>query len=286
MPGPLQNQDPKKGGPPQLEEHFQPSREDSNACEYCIVCLCWVLIILTVPFSLCVCFRSIQEYQRAVVLRLGRLKERKAQGPGLVFFIPCTDEFYVVDLRVSSFDIAPQEVLTKDSVSIQVDAVIYYRVVAPVTAVCNVTDYRNSSLLLALTALRTVLGQFRLSEILEHREQIADRVENHIGPTASDWGVYVENVEIKDVQLPKDMQRAMAAEAEAQREANAKVIAAQGEKDASVALQQAAKNMESSPGALQLRYLQTLNVVAAENNSTIVFPIPLDFLQFVRNRGR
>ncbi len=179
-----------------MEESFKPSREEANMCEFVIIGLSYFLIGITLPFSLCVCFRPIQEYQRAVVLRLGRLKGKKALGPGLVFFIPCTDEFYVVDMRVSSFDIDPQEILTKDSVSVQVDAVIYYRVVSPVTAVCNVSNYTRSSLLLALTALRTVLGQFQLAEILSEREAIASKVEEHIGGTAKDWGVYVSGKQL------------------------------------------------------------------------------------------
>jgi len=237
------------------------------------------LVVLTFPFSLCVCFKSVQEYQRIVILRLGRLKERKALGPGLVFILPCIDETYTVEMRTCSLDIEPQEVLTKDSVSVTVDAALFYRVVAPVTAVCNVRNYINSSLLLALTGLRTVLGQFRLKDILKDREGIAHQLEQHIAPSMRDWGVYVENVEIKDVRLPHGMQRSMAAEAEASREANAKVIAAEGEKNASVLLKQAAENISLQPAALQLRYLQTLNVIAAEKNSTIVFPLPLDILR-------
>ncbi len=176
-------------------------------------------------------------------------------GPGLIFIMPCTDQVATVDMRVSSLEIRPQEILTKDSVTVKVDAVIYYRVVAPVKAICNVRKYIRSSRLLALTALRTVLGQFQLAEILTEPEAIAQQVERHIEEHAKDWGVNIEHVKIKDVKLPKDMQRSMAAEAEASREANAKVIAAEGEKNASIALRDAAKMIENTPGALQLRYL-------------------------------
>ncbi len=273
-----------EGGPVQVEETFKAAPKEENFCEEIIIIMSWCLVILTMPFSLCFCFQSVQEYQRAVVLRLGRLKGRKALGPGLIFVLPCTDEYYFINMRVTTMDLQPQEILTKDSVSVLVDAVVYYRVVAPCTAVCNVSNYIHSVQLLALTSLRSVLGRFTLAGILSEREVIAKEIEEDIEADCRNWGIVIENVEIKDVKLPPEMQRSMAVEAEAQREANAKVIAAKGEKEASKILTEAAQTMERSTGALQLRYLQTLNIVAAENNSTIVFPIPLDFFNFLRRK--
>jgi len=158
-------------------EVFKPAREEHNLIENIIIFSCWALVVLTFPFSLCVCFQSVQEYQRIVILRLGRLSGRKALGPGLIFILPCIDEARTVEMRTCSLDIQPQELLTKDSVSVQVDAVFFYRVDAPVTAVCNVRDYVHSSYLMALTGLRTVLGQFTLAEILQDREGVANKLE-------------------------------------------------------------------------------------------------------------
>ncbi len=265
-------------------EAFEASSENGNFCEELIIIMSWVLVCVTMPFSLCWCYQSVQEYQRAVVLRLGRLKGKKALGPGMVFILPCTDEYYLVNMRVTTMDLEPQEILTKDSVSVLVDAVVYYKVIGPCTAVCNVTNYVHSVRLLALTALRNVLGNFTLAGLLAERTAIAEEIESNIEDSCRDWGIDIENVDIKDVKLPTEMQRSLAVEAEAQREANAKVIAAQGEKKASKILMEAAKTMEKSPGALQLRYLQTLNIVAAENNSTVVFPMPIDFISFFKKK--
>ncbi len=263
-------------------EHFQAASGEGNLCEAVLISLSWLMVCVTLPFSLCWCFQSVQEYQRAVVLRLGRLKGRQALGPGMVFILPCTDEYYLVNMRVTTMDLEQQEVLTSDSVSVMVDAVLYYKVVAPCTAVCNVTNYIHSVRLLALTALRNVLGQYTLAGLLAKREDISGWIKSNILEDTIKWGIDIESVEIKDIRLPTDMKRSMAIEAEAQREANAKVIAAQGEKKASAILTEAAKTMQESPGAIQLRYMQTLNIIAAERNSTIIFPIPLDFLSFFK----
>ncbi len=261
-------------------ETFQAAQGEENLFEAMIICMSWLMVCVTLPFSLCWCYQSVQEYQRAVVLRLGRLKGKKALGPGMVFILPCTDEYYLVNMRVTTMDLEQQEVLTSDSVSVMVDAVVYYKVVGPCTAVCNVTNYIHSVRLLALTSLRNVLGQYTLSGLLAKREEIAGWIKTNILNDTMKWGIDIENVEIKDIRLPQDMKRSMAIEAEAQREANAKVIAAQGEQQASAILTEAAKTMQESPGAIQLRYMQTLNIIAAEKNSTIIFPIPLDFLSF------
>ncbi|XP_063233718.1 band 7 protein AGAP004871-like isoform X4 [Bacillus rossius redtenbacheri] len=237
-----------------------------------------LLLIMTFPFSLCVCFKVVQEYERAVIFRLGRLRKGGARGPGIFFVLPCIDTYCKVDLRTVSFDVPPQEVLTKDSVTVTVDAVVYYRVSEPLGAVVKVNNYSHSTRLLAATTLRNVLGTRNLSEILSEREAISHTMQSSLDEATDPWGVKVERVEIKDVRLPVQLQRAMAAEAEAAREARAKVIAAEGEMKASRALKEASDVMAESPAALQLRYLQTLNTISAEKNSTIIFPLPMDIL--------
>ncbi|CAF1002539.1 unnamed protein product [Adineta steineri] len=231
------------------------SHEDYSLglCGYILLILSYAIICLTFPFSLTVCLKVVQEYERAVMFRLGRILGG-AKGPGLFIIIPCVDAYTKVDLRTITFDVPPQEILTKDSVTVAVDAVVYFRVFDPVISITNVEDAPKSTQLLAATSLRNVLG-------------------------TEGWGVRVERVEVKDVRLPVQLQRAMAAEAEAAREARAKVIAAEGEQKASRALKDAADVIMQSPTALQLRYLQTLTTIASEKNSTIVFPIPIELMQ-------
>ncbi|XP_050501938.1 band 7 protein AGAP004871-like isoform X3 [Diabrotica virgifera virgifera] len=239
-----------------------------------------VLLIVTLPFSLFWCFKVVQEYERAVIFRLGRVRRGGARGPGIFFVLPCMDSFATVDLRTISFDVPPQEALTKDSVTVTVDAVVYYRIQDPLNAVVKVTNYSNSTRLLAMTTLRNILGTRNLAEILSDREAISHAMQTSLDVATDPWGVKVERVEIKDVSLPQQLQRAMAAEAEASREARAKVIAAEGEMKASRALREASDVINESPVALQLRYLQTLNNISAEKNSTIVFPLPIDLISY------
>lgn len=220
-----------------------------------------------------------QEYERAVIFRLGRVTKGGARGPGIFFIIPCIDTYTKVDLRTVSFDVPPQEILSKDSVTVAVDAVVYYRISNATIAITNVEDYGRSTRLLAATTLRNVLGTKNLSEILSERENISHMIQATLDEATDPWGVKVERVEVKDVRLPVQMQRSMAAEAEAARDARAKVIAAEGEQKASRALKEAADVMADSPAALQLRYLQTLSSIAAEKNSTIVFPIPMELFR-------
>lgn len=256
--------------------------DTDSTCGSCVSTLIMfmslILIICTFPFSICMCIRMVQEYERAVIFRLGRIKRGGAVGPGLFFIIPCTDQISVCDLRVVSFDVPPQEILTKDSVTVAVDAVVYYKIQEPMSAVCNVADYSSSTKLLASTTLRNILGTKNLSEILSDREQIAMDILSHLDHATDPWGIKVERVEVKDVRLPQQLQRAMAAEAEASREARAKVIAAEGEQKAARALKEASDIISESPTALQLRYLQTLNNISAEKNSTIIFPLPIELL--------
>ncbi|XP_075226722.1 band 7 protein AGAP004871-like isoform X3 [Lycorma delicatula] len=237
-----------------------------------------ILLVVTFPISIFMSFKVVQEYERAVIFRLGRVRAGGARGPGIFFILPCIDTYCKVDLRTVSFDVPPQEVLTKDSVTVTVDAVVYYKIKAPMDAVNNVTNYGHSTRLLAATTLRNVLGTRNLAEILSERETISHTMQTTLDEATDPWGVKVERVEIKDVRLPVQMQRAMAAEAEAAREARAKVIAAEGEMKASRSLKEASDVIAESPAALQLRYLQTLNTISAEKNSTIIFPLPLDII--------
>merc|ERR1711994_124549 len=262
-------------------EHL-PRDDDDDGCGSCVGTLIWIismiLIICTFPFSLCVTVKMVQEYQRAVIFRLGRVKRGGAVGPGLFFIIPCMDSIQVVDLRTVTFDVPPQEILTKDSVTVAVDAVVYYKIQNPMSAVCNVTNASQSIRLLASTTLRNTLGTKTLQEILADREDIAMTILSSLDSATDPWGIKVERVEVKDVRLPQQLQRAMAAEAEATRQARAKVIEAEGEQKASRALKEASDIISSSDAALQLRYLQTLSQIAAERNSTIVFPLPIELL--------
>merc|ERR1711962_726770 len=249
--------------------------EDTSYCGSCVSTVIFIfsalLICLTFPFSLCVCIKMVQEYERAVIFRLGRVKKGGAQGPGLFFIIPCMDTIVVTDLRTVTFDVPPQEILSKDSVTVAVDAVVYYKIGDPMAAVCNVQDSAKSTRLLASTTLRNILGTKTLAEILSDREVIGENLLTQLDTATDPWGIEVERVEIKDVRLPQQLQRAMAAEAEAARDARAKVIAAEGE-------QKASDILSDSPAALQLRYLQTLTNISAEKNSTIIFPLPIDML--------
>ena len=217
--------------------------------------------------------RILYEYQRGVVFRLGKLV--RAKGPGLVFLVPFgVDRMRKMDLRIIALDIAPQDTITKDNVSVTVNAVVYFRVADPSKAVVEIEDYYFATSQLAQTTLRSVIGQSELDELLAERERINDIVREIIDAGTDAWGIEVTGVEIKDIGLPKEMKRAMARQAEAER--RAKVISAEGEYQASRRLAQAADIIQKHPAALQLRFLQTVVEVAAENNSTTLFPIPID----------
>ncbi|CAG2102897.1 unnamed protein product [Medioppia subpectinata] len=252
---------------------------DNGICALLLTMISIFFIVITFPISLIFCIKVVKEYERAVIFRLGRLVKGGAKGPGLFFIIPCIDNYRCVDLRTVSFNVPPQEILSKDSVTVKVDAVVYYRISNATIAICNVEDYSKSTRLLAATSLRNILGTKNLSDILADRESISHNMQTTLDEATHPWGVKVERVEIKDVGLPVQLQRSMAAEAEATRDARAKVIAAQGEQNAARALKEAAEVISESPAALQLRYLQTLNSIAAEKNSTIVFPIPMELFR-------
>ncbi|XP_059685046.1 stomatin [Gavia stellata] len=253
--------------------------------ERILVFISFFFTVITFPISIWMCIKIIKEYERAIVFRLGRIRKGGAKGPGLVFILPCTDSFIKVDMRTISFDIPPQEILTKDSVTVNVDGVVYYQVQNAIDAVKNISNADSATRLLAQTTLRNVLGTKNLSQILSDRKEIAHGMQDMLADATKPWGVKVERVEIKDVKLPVQLQRAMAAEAEATREARAKVIAAEGEMNASRALKEASIVFTESPAALQLRYLQTLTTIAAEN-STIVFPLPINMLQGIMGANR
>jgi len=250
-----------------------------------ILGLSYLAAFIAFPFGAC-CYivKMVTEYERAVVFRLGRLQGGGAKGPGLFCILPCTDTFRLVDLRTKSFNVPPQEILTKDSVTIKVDAVVYYRVQEPQKSVANVKDSDGATQMLAQTTLRNILGTKTLQQVLSDRKVISSGMQSILDESADRWGIKVERVEIKDVSLPTQLQRAMAAEAEADREAKAKVIAADGEMKAARKLKEAADEMSKNSNSMQLRYLQTLTSISAEQNSTIVFPIPIDLMRGLANK--
>ncbi len=229
--------------------------------------------------------RVLYEYERGVVFRLGKL--RRARGPGLIFLVPFgVERMRKMDLRIVALDIAPQDTITKDNVSVKVNAVVYFRVSDPTRAVVEIEDYYFATSQLAQTTLRSVIGQSELDELLAEREQINEIVRSIIDEGTDAWGIEVTGVEIKDIDLPHEMKRAMAKQAEAERERRGKVIAAEGEFQASRQLAAAAKVIQEYPVALQLRFLQTAVEVAAENNSTTLFPIPIDLFSHLTSGKR
>ena len=235
------------------------------------------LIVLAVLF-LASAIRVLNEYERGVVFRLGRVMSR-AKGPGLIIIIPVVDRLVKISLRLVAMDVPPQDVITRDNVSVKVNAVIYFRVMDSIKAVVEVENYLYATSQLAQTTLRSVCGQAELDELLSDREKINTELQEILDKHTDPWGVKVTTVEVKHIDLPQDMQRAMARQAEAERERRAKVINAEGEHQAAARLAQAAEIIAEHPMALQLRYLQTLREVSAENNSTTLFPIPIDLFK-------
>jgi len=233
------------------------------------------LLLLTVVVR---SFRVVKEYERGVLFRLGRIDPRNLKGPGLRIVWPVIDRLLKVDMRTVTHDVPSQEVITKDNVTIRVNAVVYFNVMNPVDAVIKIADHFSATSLYAQTSLRNILGQQELDEILAHREKIGQSLQQIIDKATDAWGVKVSAVEIKDIELPDEMRRAMAKQAEAERERRAKVIAAEGEHQASQKLHEAAQILEQTSTALQLRYLQTLVEIGVEKNTTIVFPLPIDLM--------
>ena len=237
-----------------------------------------VIIVLIVVGKLT--FNVLPEYERSVIFRLGRLSRGVigGNGPGLVVIVPFIDRLTRVSLRTITMDVPPQDIITKDNVTVKVNAVIYFRVVDPERAIVQVEDYLYATSMMAQTTLRSVLGQSQLDDLLSKREQINSDLQRIIDQQTEPWGVKVSAVEVKNVDLPQEMQRAIARQAEAERERRAKVIHAEGEFEASQRLADAADVISRNPAALQLRYLQTLVEISAEKNSTTIFPIPIDTL--------
>jgi regulator of protease activity HflC (stomatin/prohibitin superfamily) len=237
----------------------------------------WVgIIILVILIIVPMTVKIVQEYERGVIFRLGRLIG--AKGPGFFLIIPFFDRMVKVDLRTVTMDVPPQDVITKDNVTVKVNAVVYFRVVDPESSVVKVLDHIRATSLISQTTLRNVLGQSELDELLSQREALNIKLQQIIDEQTDPWGVKVSIVEIKDVELPETMRRSMAAQAEAERERRAKIIHAEGELQASEKLAQAGAIISREPTTLQLRYLQTLTEIASEKNSTIIFPLPMDLL--------
>jgi len=236
-----------------------------------------IIIITFVVLLMASAIRILREYERAVIFRLGRLIRQK--GPGLIFLIPVVDRMVRVSLRTIVMDVPEQDVITQDNVSLKVNAVVYFRVLYAEKAIVEVEKYLEATSQLSQTTLRSVLGQSQLDEILAERDKINAKLQQIIDKQTEPWGIKVSNVEVKHVDLPIEMKRAMAKQAEAERERRAKIIHAEGEFQASEKLRDAAKNIAVEPTALQLRFLQTLTEVASEKNSTTIFPIPIDLVK-------
>jgi regulator of protease activity HflC (stomatin/prohibitin superfamily) len=237
-----------------------------------------IVAVVVVGFLLMNAIRILPEYERGVVFRLGRLRGYD-YGPGLFFLIPVVDRMVRVSLRTVVFDVPPQDVITKDNVSIKVNAVVYFRAVNPRQAIVEVENYHYATSQLAQTTLRSVLGQVELDELLAKREKINHELQSILDTQTDPWGIKVSAVEVKHVDLPVEMQRAMAKQAEAEREKRAKIIHAEGEFQAATQLSKAADEIGKNPVTIQLRYLQTLTEIAAEKNSTLVFPLPIELLR-------
>jgi regulator of protease activity HflC (stomatin/prohibitin superfamily) len=247
-----------------------------------IPCLGFIGIILLFLFFSAV--KIVQEYERGVIFRLGRFVG--ARGPGLFFIVPFIDRMVKVDLRTVTLDVPAQECITRDNVTLKVNAVVYFRVLDPGKAIIQVEDYRRATWLIAQTTLRNVIGQSELDDLLAHREKVNEQLQQIIDEQTEPWGIKVSIVEVKDVELPQTMQRAMAKQAEAEREKRAKIIHAEGEFSAAQQLAEAAQVIASQPATIQLRYLQTLTEIAVEKNSTIIFPVPIDMLANLSNLVR
>jgi len=246
-----------------------------------------IVILLFLVFVLSSAIRILREYERGVVFRLGRLVS--VRGPGLILLIPVIDKMVKVSLRTVVMDVPPQDIITEDNVSIKVNAVVYFRVLQPQKAIVEVENYLVATSQFSQTTLRSVLGQSELDDLLSQREKINQKLQQIIDTHTEPWGIKVSNVEVKQIDLPQEMQRAMAKQAEAERERRSKVIAAEGEYQASQRLADAARILSDQPSALTLRYLQTLREIATENNSTTIFPVPIDlvkpFLNLEKGQG-
>jgi len=255
--------------------------DDYGAAGCCCLTLSYLLAIISFPFGFCGMFNTVSQFERSIVLRLGKFSGG-LRNPGIFCYLPCTDEIKNIDIRVKTYHVPSQEVLTSDSVTILVNAVIYFRVEDPIKSYFNVENCEEATKLLAQTTLRSVISSKSLTSLLVKRSKVSAHLQQIMDKVTKDWGINVSCVEIRDIILPQNMQRSMAAEAEASRVAKAKIIAAEGEAKAAANLAKASITMAQSPGAMQLRYLQTLTAIGAEKNSTIVFPIPVEVFEGVQ----
>ncbi len=239
----------------------------------------WLPIIIIAVFILSSAIKILQEYERGVIFRLGRLAGVK--GPGLVLIIPIIDRMVKVSLRIITMDIPPQDVITKDNVSVKINAVVYFRVVDPAKAIVAVENYIYATSQLAQTTLRSVCGEAELDDILAHREKINMQIQNILDRMTESWGIKISAVEVKHIDLPHEMQRAMARQAEAERERRAKITLAEAEYQAAQRLKEAADMLAQNPITIQLRFLQTVSELATEKTATLVFPIPIELFKFL-----
>ena len=261
------------------QESPAPAAPGTNMLARILIAIGYVLAIPLFPFAV----KIVQEYERGVIFRLGRLVG--ARGPGLFFILPLVERMVKVDLRIVTMDVPRQDVITRDNVTVKVDAVVYFRVLNPEDAVVRVMDYIRATSLVAQTTLRSVLGQSDMDELLSKRDELNQRLQHIIDESTEPWGVKVSIVEVRDVSLPAEMINAMSRQAQAERERRAKVIHAEGEYEAAERLAQAGAVMAAEPATLQLRYLQTLTEIASDKNSTVVFPIPIDLISMFLARS-
>jgi regulator of protease activity HflC (stomatin/prohibitin superfamily) len=244
-----------------------------------------MLIIAIVVFYLLSCIKILNEYERVVVFRLGRVLHQP-KGPGIIFLFRPIDTAQRVSLRLITLDVPPQDIITKDNVSVKVNAVVYFRIMDPIKAVIEVRDYQFATAQMSQTTLRSIIGEMDFDSLLSERERINSELQTILDKQTDPWGIKVSNVEVKHVDITEELKRAMARQAEAERERRAKVIAADGEYQAAEKICQAAKKMQEAPMALQLRYLQTLMEIGKENNTTTLFPIPVDFMKAFMGKNK
>lgn len=245
----------------------------------------YLFLVVVIIFFLASAIKILKEYERGVIFRLGRVLGTP-KGPGLILLIPVIDRMVKVSLRTVVLDIPPQDVITRDNVTIKVNAVVFFRVLDSLKAIIDVENYLYATSQLSQTTLRSVLGQAELDDLLSHREKINERLQEILDTHTESWGIKVSNVEVKNVDLPQEMQRAISRQAEAERERRAKIISAEGEFQASTKLSEASEILSKNPMALQLRYLQTLIEISMEKNSTIVFPLPIDLIKMFMDKTK
>eukprot|EP00062_Callorhinchus_milii_P010741 gi/632956270/ref/XP_007893874.1/ PREDICTED: podocin [Callorhinchus milii] len=266
----------------EIETHEEGFKQRSpGICEWLLMLLCALLLLVSFPVSIWFCIKIVQEYERAVIFRLGRLLPGRARGPGLFFLLPCLDTYRKVDLRVKTFEIPFHEVVSKDMVTAEVNAICYYRTENASLSLTSVVNPSSAVSLLTQTSIKRILAHWKFSEILLQRRHIGDEIKVALDATTCHWGIKVEQAEIKDIRLPAELQHSLAVEAEANRQAKVKVIAAEGEKQASEALKTAADILSVSPAAVQLRYLHTLHNLSTEKSPTVILPLPFDLFNIL-----